>query len=159
MYVLLLAWSLSGPAVAAEPAAAQTMVVVSSDTLTRYDALRAALVEDKYDVVASLAADFTAASIADPALAAAAGAVATAADAAHQRTAFGELSKLLLLRLAASSSPPKVWAYFCPMWSGFGWWIQTQPGISNPYMGTSMPRCGSEVSWRAAARAAAAPAP
>ena len=165
MYVLILALSLAGPAFATDPAPPPAVVaapappsaVVSQDTLTQYDAIRAALATDKLDNAASLAATLAAASTADPTLAAAATAIAQAPDATGRRNAFGELSRLLLNRIGAESAPPKVLVYFCPMWSGFAWWIQLKSGISNPYMGTSMPTCGSEMSMRAAVKAAAAP--
>ena len=104
MYVLILALSLAGPAFATDPAPPPAVVaapappsaVVSQDTLTQYDAIRAALATDKLDNAASLAATLAAASTADPPLAAAATAIALAPDAPGRRNAFGVLAGLLL---------------------------------------------------------------
>jgi len=36
----------------------------------------------------------------------------------------------------------------CPMANGYRKWIQPGANISNPYMGTRMPTCGSATDWR-----------
>jgi DNA-binding GntR family transcriptional regulator len=104
--------------------------------------------------VRAAAARLAAAHPDDPALLAAAQAVTAAADSTTARQAFSELSRLLVLRLATTSGAPRVLAYHCPMWEGYAWWIQLKPGISNPYMGQSMPTCGEETSLKAAIKAA-----
>ncbi len=152
MYILLLALLGGGALQAAEPA--PVVAVVSDQLLAEYDAVRLALSQDKLDEGRAAAARLAAAHSDDPALLAAAQAVTAGADAAAMRQAFSELSRLLVLRIAASSPSPKVLAYHCPMWSGYAWWIQLKSGISNPYMGQAMPTCGEETSLKAAIKAA-----
>ncbi len=154
--VLLLLAELS-PAQAAEPVGASVSVAVAPDLLTRYDAIRVALVNDKLDGVTSGARELAAASPGDPSLAAAASALAAAPDLATARVTFGEISRLLVLRFSATTPTPKGVVYFCPMFQGYAWWIQPKSGIANPYMGQSMPECGEEKSLKAAAKAAATP--
>ena len=65
------------------------------------------------------------------------------------RKAFGEVSRPLVALLSAS---PQLRAgrhvFTCPMAQGYKKWIQTSDQISNPYMGTSMPMCGSGSDWK-----------
>lgn len=127
---------------------------VPEDFLTRYDTIRVALVADKLDDAEVAARGLATATAADPTLADPATRLGAAPDAKTARIAFGDLSRALVLELA--SGGPKVWVYHCPMWSsGFAWWVQPKAGIANPYMGTSMPECGEEMSLKAAAKAAA----
>lgn len=122
--------------------------------LEGYDSLRQALVADQVDASKQAAEALAAQAVSDPELAAAAWRVEGAADLPARRTAFGDLSRLVVLRLAADPSAPRVYAYQCTMASGYGYWVQMQAGLSNPYMGQAMPACGFQVSFRAAVRAA-----
>lgn len=64
------------------------------------------------------------------------------------RRAFGECSRVLVGLLA--KNPSMQWGYFvfdCPMAPGYRLWLQPGDQISNPYMGTSMPRCGKRIEW------------
>ncbi len=143
---------LSAPGWAAEPVVeAVSVAPVAVDALTQYDTIRAALAEDRLDAARTAA---SALSAADSGLAAAAGALALAADANSARLAFSDLSKALVLRLGSTTPTPKVFAYSCPMWQGFAWWVQPKAGISNPYMGLAMPECGEEKSLKGAVKAA-----
>lgn len=158
MFLLLLALPCVAPAEASAPAAAPEPVgaaVSAAPALVgQYDAVRLALVADRLDAATSAAQELATAWAADAPLAAVASTLAMAADLTRARTSFGELSKLVLIRLAAGDGP-KVLVYHCPMFQGFAWWIQQKPGIANPYMGQAMPTCGVEVSLKAGAKAAA----
>jgi Cu(I)/Ag(I) efflux system membrane fusion protein len=78
----------------------------------------------------------------------AADALAEAASLEAMRDAFSPLSKALVTLTAAVPRLEKGrYLFECPMVDGFNLWIQEKPDIENPYMGTSMPRCGSQVSW------------
>ncbi len=70
------------------------------------------------------------------------------------RVGFSSLSEHLV---PITSSDPALMegrhAFECPMWDGFGKWIQPSDELANPYMGQAMPTCGSEQSWQAAGRA------
>lgn len=128
-------------------------------------ALSAALVAEVVAVGAPLVADelapaqaAAAALAADPAapaaLAADAAAIKAAPDLATARKGYEALSRHALQALGDGS--PKVWVYHCSMYPGaFAYWIQAAPGVHNPYMGTSMPTCGEEVTLKAAVKAAA----
>jgi hypothetical protein len=155
--LLLLALGVTAPAGAAEPVAPIAAVVLPAHQLTRYDTVRAALVADDLGAATAAARALGEAPGADPGLARAAGALAAAPDLAAARMAFGDLSRVVITALVAAPSGPKVFVYHCPMFAGFAWWIQLEPGIANPYMGRAMPACGEERSLKAAARAAAVP--
>ncbi len=118
--------------------------------LPGYDAVRSALVADQPAAVQVAAAALAAS---DPAVAALASAVATATELPAQRTAFAELSKAEVLRLADAKQ--KVFVYYCPMAPNYAYWLQAKPGLANPYMGVAMPECGEEVSLKVATKAAA----
>lgn len=63
------------------------------------------------------------------------------------RKAFGEVSQHLLAILAADRSLAEgLHVFECPMAQGYKKWAQPAAKISNPYMGTRMPECGSESS-------------
>lgn len=156
MILLLFALAQPMPA-AAEPVGAAASSAVAPDLVAPYDAIRLALVNDKLDVVQSAAREFGSAAAGDAALAAAASAVAASPDLLSARTGFGELSRLLVIRLAATKPTAKVLVYHCPMFAGFPWWIQSKSGIANPYMGQAMPECGEEISLKAAVKAATVP--
>ena len=122
--------------------------------LARYETIRLALLEERDADAAAAAQALASLAGLDPELGAAATAVAEAAEIAGRRKAFGELSRRFVLRVAAASDlAPNV--YVCPMVTdGYGYWLQPARGIGNPYMGPSMPRCGSESSLKAALKAA-----
>lgn len=153
MLLLLLSIVSPSPVLAGEPTVNVAGPAVSAETVTRYDAVRTALLADQPSTVVTAATALAAGSSADPALAAAATAVARASDLTAARAAFAELSRGLLQRLAVPGAP-KVVAYHCPMYGGFGYWIQPKSGIGNPYMGQVMPQCGEEVSLKSAIKAA-----
>jgi hypothetical protein len=68
-------------------------------------------------------------------------------DADTVRKAFGEVSQRLLAILAADRSLAEgLHVFECPMAQGYKKWAQPAAKISNPYMGTRMPECGSESS-------------
>lgn len=120
-----------------------------------YDRLRIALVADLN--AESVAAAQALAASPDPEIAAIAGTIAAAPDLPGRRKAFGDLSRILVLRLEAGDLPGKVLVYYCPMAAGYGYWLQPKAGIANPYMGQSMPGCGNETALKAAVKAAQAP--
>ncbi len=158
MFHLLVAITLTAPAMAAAPVAEPMAVAVAPDTLARYDTIRAALVVDRLDAAQAGARDLAAATpAADGTLIAAATILASASSLPQARMAFGELSRLVILRASAADPAPRVWTYYCPMFAGFPWWIQAKPGLANPYMGQAMPGCGEERSLKLAAKAAQAP--
>jgi hypothetical protein len=139
-----------GPAPAAAAASA-----IPEDILGQYEAVRKALLADDDNAAATAARALAAGAGADADLSAAAVAIAEAADLSARRARFGDLSRLLVLRLGGTGSSNVV-VYHCPMVTeGYGYWLQAERGIGNPYMGTSMPRCGGESSLRAALKAAA----
>lgn len=144
MLVLALLAAL-GVARAQEPSLPLSAVAIQS-----YDVLRAELVEDD-DAGATQAARALAATA--PALTTSATAVADAPDLPAKRVAFGELSRALVLGLG-SAPATKLWAYRCPMVTGYAYWLQTAPGLANPYMGQAMPACGEGVGLKAAIKAA-----
>jgi hypothetical protein len=120
-----------------------------------YDALRLALVADDGPAMVTAARALAAQLAGDAELSTATSTIADAADASARRTAFSRLSRLVILRLAADRSAPHVVVYHCPMFQGYGYWIQPKSGIANPYMGQAMPECGEEVGMKAAVKAAA----
>lgn len=65
------------------------------------------------------------------------------------RIAFGELSRHVVALLEAD---PKLrdgrHLFECPMAKGYEKWVQNKPAIDNPYMGKSMPECGSASGWK-----------
>ncbi|MBM4364815.1 MAG: DUF3347 domain-containing protein [Deltaproteobacteria bacterium] len=128
---------------------------VSPDALSGYDRLRAALVVDDDAGAVTAATALGALAGVDSVIADASRAVAGAQGIAARRQAFGELSKVVIAQLSTQTNPPKSFAYHCPMATGFQYWVQASMGIQNPYMGQSMPACGSEVSLKKAAKAAA----
>lgn len=136
------------------PASASASPAVTSALLAQYDVLRLALLADKLDASVAAAREIVSASAGDSALLTAATAVSAASDLATARTAFGELSRLLIQRLSSTSPAPKALVYYCPMFAGFPYWLQPKAGLANPYMGQSMPACGEETSLKVALKAA-----
>jgi hypothetical protein len=156
--LLVLGAIASAPAAsAADPTASDEIAaaaVPAVNWLPTYEAVRAALASDSAEGAATAASSLQALAEEDPALSAAAGKVGSATGLDAQREAFGALSALLIGRLAADPEPPKIFAYYCPMFEGFAYWVQPKPGLENPYMGTAMPTCGEQVSLKRAAKAA-----
>lgn len=83
------------------------------------------------------------------------GAIATAADALagtpaddveKLRLAYGDVSKSVVALLTATPAAAKDYHVFeCPMAKGYKRWAQADKNMANPYMGTKMLECGSEV--------------
>jgi len=131
-----------------------------ADALTAYNAIHDALAADKTDGVADAAGKIAAAATqageaADDAhkahyaeLATAAGELAKAGDVEAARMAFGEVSKHLVMMMEMNPSLAAGQHMFeCPMAKGYQRWIQPSTTLSNPYMGTKMATCGSEVAF------------
>ena len=82
-------------------------------------------------------------------IASAADALAAAADADDLekiRALYGEVSKPVVAMLTAIPEAAKDYHVFeCPMAKGYKRWAQADKKIANPYMGTKMLECGSEV--------------
>ncbi|MEZ6187771.1 MAG: DUF3347 domain-containing protein [Planctomycetota bacterium] len=83
-----------------------------------------------------------------PALHGALEALAAASDLAAQRAAFEALSQALIQVVTAHGAPPgvEVRRFHCPMAFGHGAdWLQTAADTRNPFYGSRMFDCGSEV--------------
>jgi hypothetical protein len=60
------------------------------------------------------------------------------------RETFGEVSRHVVALLRREQSlAADLHVFVCPMASGFQKWVQPTDELSNPYMGSSMPQCGS----------------
>ena len=71
-----------------------------------------------------------------------------AGDLEAVRLAFGELSQRLIEALANNSQlKEELHLFNCPMARGYGQWVQSDAKLGNPYMGQSMPGCGSHAEW------------
>ncbi len=116
-------------------------------TLDAYDRVRVDLVEDRLDDARRDAAAITAPELVKPAQA-----LAVAVDTESARIAFGEMSRAIVAHYAAVGAPDGLRVYHCPMTAAWPYWVQPTAGISNPYMGTSMPKCGEGTSFSAAAK-------
>jgi Cu(I)/Ag(I) efflux system membrane fusion protein len=136
--------------------------------LEAYEEVRAALAADRLesvpDALPKLEASLESAKSAlDPATArdaearlqnalAATREMGVATDLAGARRSFGDLSEALI---AVVSSDPRLrdglYLRECPMVDTFNRWIQREDGIDNPYLGTTMPTCGSGLQWESAA--------
>lgn len=69
-------------------------------------------------------------------------------DAGAVRQAFGDVSRSVVALLAAEPSLQQGRHVFeCPMAQGYKKWVQPTANLSNPYMGTRMPTCGSASEW------------
>lgn len=132
-------------ALAADPGLSATLVA-------EVVAVGAPLVADQLAPAQAAAAALAADPAAPADLAADAAAIKAAADLATARKGYEALSRHALQALGEGS--PKVWVYHCSMYPGaFAYWIQAAPGVKNPYMGSSMPACGEEVTVKAAVKA------
>ena len=148
LWILLVLAAL--PAPAGEP----VWTSVTPELIAHYDAVRIALRSDQLPGARSAAQALSALQPGDTPVVTAAATITAATELHSARLGFGALSQVLIARLGTASAVPKVWAYFCPMFDGFSWWLQVKPGISNPYMGEAMPACGEETSVKAAVKAA-----
>lgn len=131
------------------------------DAVAAYDVVRGALAKDSEDIT------IPATKLADAARLASASAPDSARQALEKlsssaerlagldgsdlraaRESFGEVSRLLI---AVLSSEPSLQqsrqVYECPMAKGYKKWVQVSEGVSNPYMGSAMPRCGVEADF------------
>lgn len=128
--------------------------------LAPYDDVRAELVVDDVKDAASAAARLVAA-LPDADVKEAAGRVAAATDLPSARSAFADVSRLLVAKAAAGESaytlPPSTPVFHCTMTKFWGYWLQDEGRIGNPYEGSAMPRCGSKSTLAEAAKAAAPP--
>lgn len=69
-----------------------------------------------------------------------------ASDIEKVRIAYGEVSKHIVALLVASPEAAKDYHLFeCPMAKGYKKWAQPDKKLKNPYMGTRMLECGSEI--------------
>ncbi len=137
-----------------EPAGAQTSDL--DPVLAAYERARALLASDQTEGLAAVAADLrkaaTTAAVAVPghkahlqAVATAAPALASSADLAAARKAFGEISRPLVALVQADAGLAKRLHIFnCSMADGYGDWVQPSASIENPYMGKKMLACGTE---------------
>jgi Cu(I)/Ag(I) efflux system membrane fusion protein len=134
--------------------------------LLRYEALRAALADDRADSVGGEAAALRAAALelltshgpaaaavqkgADALLAVATPAAGTPVDMKAVRVAFGELSRGVVALVAGDPAlQTGRFLFECPMARGYQRWVQLTPTMANPYMGKRMLECGSPVpAWR-----------
>jgi hypothetical protein len=154
MIRILLALAISQPAIASDAVPARATAELITRYIAGYEAVRIALRNDQLSGAQSAAQQLVALTPGDTPMITAAAAITAATELHSARVGFGALSQVLIARLGSATAAPKVWAYFCPMFDGFAWWIQAKPGIANPYMGESMPACGEETSLKAATKAA-----
>jgi hypothetical protein len=129
------------------------------EALSAYEKISKALTEDDADVTAEaleLAGAAKAAATTAPAslrgpleeLSAAAQRLGTLEtdDLSEARGAFGEVSRAIVSLLSAAPSLQEgLHVYECPMAEGYKKWVQHEEGVSNPYMGREMPKCGTEA--------------
>ncbi len=125
--------------------------------LVAYEHVRVALVTDDLALAKAALPELLSTLQSDAAAQKAAGAIGGASDLPAARLAFGELSKALIANYATVGAPDGVHVYYCPMTTTFPYWLQTESGLKNPYMGTMMPICGEGVAFKAAAKAATSP--
>lgn len=140
------------------PAARATL----EETLAAYEELRSALANDDASQLSSLATRLSTAAeragmVAPESLRPTLRSLASSAeslgevpreDIAAARRAFGEVSRLSMALLESDGSlRTGRYVYECTMTEGYGTWIQTTEEVSNPYQGSKMLRCGTEVEW------------
>lgn len=129
--------------------------------LERYEAMRAALAADNVATALTAAqpladASKEASAAAGPhqaqwtAVAALAGQLATdKPDLKATRLKFADISKAVVTVLVAD---PKLregrFIFECPMAPAYQRWVQTSAALRNPYWGSEMLECGSQVDWR-----------
>ncbi len=127
--------------------------------LDAYEQVRAALVADRGDVAAAArqiassargARDDAPASLREHLEGIATEADQLAAgspsDLPQLRREFGDVSRNLIALLSAEASIAQgLHVFECPMADGYDRWVQPNADISNPYMGSRMPACGTET--------------
>ena len=128
--------------------------------LSDYEAMRVALAADKLDEVPALAVKLE--TSAKAAQANATGEVATPIAAIVRdvqalksggepdvvRRHFGDLSHSVVTILASNESlRTNRHVFECPMAQGYQKWVQPTANVENPYMGSSMLRCGGPSNW------------
>ena len=148
------------PAAPAQPTAAETNAPAHAAVFAAYEQIREKLAADEGKGVSELAVALKA--VADQAAADAAGdaktqlaaIVAAAAelakvdggDLAGLRVAFGKVSQPIVALVEADDELAGRYHVFeCPMAKGYKRWVQPDAALENPYMGTKMLTCGSEV--------------
>ncbi len=145
-------------AVTPAPAAGDAVGAVTA-IVAPYDTCRALLSEDETDGLAACAGALSAAAKAQKsalpaelqdradAIAAAADQLAAAKDLAAARVAFAKTSEPVVGLLGSVPGAAKQFHVFeCPMAKNYKRWAQASPELANPYMGSKMQTCGSEVS-------------
>lgn len=158
----------SAPAAAPVAAAPETLSTEGRQSITRaldaYEQIRAQLAGDDVagvtasaDTLAKAAAEAT--SKVPERLRAHVQAVAFSARTLEEmpkedpnavRRTFGDVSRSVVALLAAEPVLQQGRHVFeCPMAQGYKKWVQPTAEISNPYMGTRMPSCGSASEWKA----------
>tara|TARA_B100000609_G_scaffold192032_2_gene181484 strand:- start:7394 stop:7771 length:378 start_codon:yes stop_codon:yes gene_type:complete len=73
--------------------------------------------------------------------------LSNAKDLKQARLVFGELSRALMTFLTQYKEEAGLQAYSCPMAKGYKKWFQADKKMANPYMGKSMPKCGSKTKF------------
>lgn len=138
--VMLAAW-------AARPASAQTAV----RAFEPYEAIRAALAVDSLKGVGEQAALLAplAGELAGADAKQASERLAQASDLKTAREAFGVLSKALVPKLREANLPD-VYAFECSMVKLP--WVQRGDKVQNPYLGKSMPTCGTPMKGKSVDR-------
>jgi hypothetical protein len=69
-------------------------------------------------------------------------------DLAEVRSAFGEVSRAMISVLSAAPSLQEGLHLFeCPMAEGYQKWVQSDESVTNPYMGSKMPTCGTPAQF------------
>ncbi len=130
----------------------------ASEALASYERIRASLANDAIDTIADDAADLEriSRSVAKQNTSQATHwtALADAAKELHAidksdgdavRKAFGEASSHVVGILSREPRLAKgLHVFECPMAQGYKKWVQADEKISNPYMGSRMPACGSK---------------
>jgi len=119
-----------------------------SEVLSAYEQVRALLAADKMDGLAAAARGLASAArkARQTDIEKAALPLAKAKDLASARKAFGKLSRPLVALVQADPALKKrLHVFECPMvTAGENQWIQPTAEIQNPYMGKSMPTCGTK---------------
>lgn len=150
------------------PRAAAPVQTVSAETraeldglLSDYETVHLALAGDRLDGVAAAATSLASAARRLDArvperlrapldgIASAGASLAAATALPEARRAFGDVSRYAIDLIAAE---PQLGegrrAFECTMTSGYGKWIQSGPGVANPYFGAEMLTCGSGRDWK-----------
>lgn len=145
------------PAAGDRPAVAGSAAAAVDAVMGPYEVCRAALAADKATLAAcgkqlaeaARAAAAVAPEPARPQLSAIAQSAAKLSDdddVAAARIAFGEVSKpVVALVTEVDEAHDRYHVFECPMASGYNRWVQREAKMANPYMGTQMLECGTEI--------------